>query len=157
MQYRYKLLFIILIYITVNNWKTILISVFINALYPKSMCQAPFLFCSLLNFCSLILEPNLELVLCHPKLTAEVPPPLLCEVLAGLELPHQPTQLLHVESSSLFLVLTGAWVYSWLLLCLPCSSTRRTVRITSTIHPGRNIKVTMGQSYMVSGVGEIHC
>ena len=94
--------------ITVYNIKSTLISVFINALNSKSLCQAPLLFCSLLNLCSLILKPNLELVLCHPKLSAEVPPPLLCEVLADLELSHQPAQLLHVESCSLFLVLTVA-------------------------------------------------
>ena len=59
----------------------------VYALYSKSLYQSSLLFSSLLHLCPLVLEPNLELVLCHPKLSAKVPPPLLSEVLAGLELP----------------------------------------------------------------------
>ena len=79
----------------------------INSLPLQSQGQPSLLFYRLLDLCPLVLEPNLELVLCQPKLSAKVPPPLLSEVLAGLELPPQPVQLLHVESSSWFLVLTG--------------------------------------------------
>ena len=91
----------------------------IDALTVQGHSQPSLLSSLLLELSPVVLEPYLQLVLCDPQLSAKVGPPHLSEVLAGLELHPQPAQLLHGESSSLFLVLTGG---GFLPLPVPCSS-----------------------------------
>ena len=47
----------------------------------------------LLQFCSLVLEPDLDLILIEPEFPTEVFPPLLCQISVGLELVSQLLQL----------------------------------------------------------------
>ena len=79
--------------------------VFVNALLGQGLCQCSLLVTSLLDLCSLVLEPYFQLSLVKTKLRAEILPPLLGQVLAGQELPLQPLLLLRIEGGP------------WLLLC----------------------------------------
>ena len=59
---------------------------FVNALLGQGLCQGSLLVTSLLDLCSLVLEPDFQLSLVKTKLRAEILPSLLRQVLAGQEL-----------------------------------------------------------------------
>jgi len=48
---------------------------------------------ALLQLGSLVLEPDLDLILIEPQFSAEMLPPLLCEISVGLELVSQLLEL----------------------------------------------------------------
>ena len=72
-------------------------SVVVDALLAQGHGKDALLVAALLDLGALVLEPDLELRLLEAELGAEVPPPLLGEVLARHELPLQPLQLLSIE------------------------------------------------------------
>ena len=76
----------------------------VDSLLGQGLGKAAFLVAVLLDLGSLVLEPDLQLGLGEAEFAAEVLPPLLCQVLAGGELPGQSLQLVRVEGCPLFLL-----------------------------------------------------
>ena len=70
----------------------------VKSLSLQHLSQLPFLSCGLLQLGSLILEPDLQLVLAQSQLSTEILPSLLCQVSVGCELLPQSLQLLRGES-----------------------------------------------------------
>ena len=69
----------------------------VKSLSLQHFSQLPLLSCRLLQLGSLVLEPDLELVLTEPQLSTEILPSLLGQVSVGGELLPQPLQLLRGE------------------------------------------------------------
>ena len=130
----------------------------------------------LLQLGSLVLEPDLQLVLAEAELRAEVLPPLLGEVSVGRELLPQPLELLGSEGGPRPLVVTaarGCWAGgcggSGLgSLHLPGARPRaRPVRVAGAEDPGRP-QLTIGSPHhaggtvlvclrsLVGGLAEVH-
>ena len=72
--------------------------VIVKSLSLQHLSQLPFLSCGLLQLGSLVLEPDLQLVLAQSQLSTEILPSLLCQVPVGCELLPQSLQLLRGES-----------------------------------------------------------
>ena len=131
----------------------------------------------LLQLGSLVLEPDLDLILVEAELPGQVPPPLLGEVSVGLELVSQLLKLLGAEGGpGPLLVLgpspggsDGCGPRSWLLLLhLPDPGTGGgPVRVAGAEDPGRP-QLTIGSPHhaggtvlvclrsLVGGLAEVH-
>ena len=117
----------------------------VEALGVQHLGQLPLLPVALLELGSLVLEPDLDLILVQPQLSAQVSPPLLGQVSVCLELLSQLVELVGAEGSPGSLVISeaGAGVgghHSRLLglLHLPHpGSTAGSVRVSGAEDPGR--------------------
>ena len=130
----------------------------VDALLSKSCCQGSLLLAVLLDLGSLVLEPDLQLVLIQSKLRTQVPPPLLGQILVGKKLLLKSLKLLGVEGCSWFL-LSAAGVSLRLPLALSLgSASRRSVRVSGGEDPGRDVleNVLVWQVWSVGGVTQIH-
>ena len=83
----------------------------VDALLSKSCCQGSLLLAVLLDLGSLVLEPDLQLVLAQTQLRTEILPSFLCQVSVSSELLSQPLQLVRSKGRPWSLVIrnTGAW------------------------------------------------
>ena len=134
----------------------------INSLLGQSNSQGSLLITVLLDLCSLVLEPDLQLSLIQTKFRTEILPSLLCQVLVSKELSLKSLQLFSVESGSWFL-LCAVWLTIAVSLPLSmssCSSTRRSVRVSGGKHPGGDVgevgQRLGGHVGGVGGVGQVH-
>ena len=118
----------------------------VESLSIQHLGQFPLLPRTLLQLGSLVLEPDLDLILVQPQLSAQVSPPLLGQVSVCLELLSQLVELVRAEGSpgSLVISQAGAGVgghHSRLLglLHLPHpGSTAGSVRVSGAEDPGRD-------------------
>merc|ERR1719400_501197 len=81
----------------------------VKSLSVQHLGQLSFLSVTFLQFCSLVLEPDLDLVLVQPKFSGEVTPSLLCQVSVGQELLPQFVELLRAEGCSGSLLVVINW------------------------------------------------
>ena len=146
--------------------------VIVQSLSLQHLGQLSLLSSRLLQLGSLVLEPDLELVLTEPQLSTEILPSLLGQVSVGSELLPQPLQLLRGEGSpGSFVVRAGGSRGDrggLGFLHLPRSGPGgRPVRVSgaedpgwpqltvgTSHHPGRTVLVCLGS--LVGGLGEIH-
>ena len=113
----------------------------VKSLSLQHFGQLPLLSCRLLQLGSLVLEPDLELVLTETQLSTEILPSLLCQVTVGGELLPQPLELLGGEGSpGSFVVRAGGSRGdrgALGFLHLPRSGPRgRSVRVSGAEDPG---------------------
>jgi len=71
--------------------------VIVQSLSLQHLGQLSLLSSRLLQLGSLVLEPDLELVLTESELSTEILPPLLCQVSVGCELMSKPLELVRCE------------------------------------------------------------
>ena len=130
----------------------------VESLRLQHLGQFPLLPRTLLQLGSLVLEPDLQLVLIQSKLRTQVPPPLFSQILVGKKLLLKSLKLLGVEGCSWFL-LSAAGVSLRLPLALSLgSASRRSVRVSGGEDPGRDVleDVLAWQVWSVGGVTQIH-
>ena len=89
----------------------------VQALLLQQPGQVPLRPVVLLDLSSLVLEPDLDLIVVQPELLCQRPPSLLRQVSVGVELVLQPVELVRGEGSPGPLVLTREVLL--LLLDLP--------------------------------------
>ena len=89
----------------------------VQTLLLQESGQVAFVPVGLFQLCSLVLEPDLDLIVIQPQLLGQSPPSLLSQISVGVELVLQPVELVRGEGRPGSLVLTRELLL--LLLYLP--------------------------------------
>ena len=81
----------------------------VKSLSVQHLGQFSFLSVTFLQFCSFVLEPDLDLILVQPEFSGEMTPSLLCQVSVAQELLPQFVELLRAEGSPGSLLVVIDW------------------------------------------------